>query len=372
MSAPDRPTACLALADGTLFLGRGFGAPGEVAAELVFDTAMAGFQEIVSDPASTGRIIVFTFPHVGNTGTTPEDDESAGPAAAGIVTRAHPTEPSNWRARDTLDGWLARAGRIGISGVDTRRLSRLIRDAGNMPAILAHDPSGRLDTAQLLARAAGRGTAPAPASGGTHTLGHDPLETRWEWPGGFGRRAPGGPRIAVIDLGVRRDTLRALASRGCEAVVLPATATVDEVTAQAPAGVLVAGGRDDPAALAAAADTIRALLERGLPLAGLGAGHLALGLALGAQVTRLKHGHHGANHPVREIASRRVEIVDTSTNHVIDGSRLPEGVVATHESLFDGSNYGIALVGRPVFSRQSCADPEAGLLSRLAASTLPT
>jgi len=377
MSAPHHPTACLALADGTLFHGRGFGAAGETMAELVFDTSMAGFQEIVSDPASAGQIVVFTFPHVGNTGTTPEDDESAGPAAAGLVLRDHPTGPSNWRARGTLHDWLARAGRIGISGVDTRRLSRLIRASSPLRAVLAHDPSGDFDMARMVARAAAGTAAPeydrAGEAGGAQPFAWD--ETRWEWPAGFGRRKGPGPRVAVVDFGVRRDTLRALASLGCEVIVLPATATGPEVMAQGPAAILLAGGPGDPAAAAPRATAmIRDLLGRGLPLAGLGMGHLLLGLALGARTARLPHGHHGANHPVRELASGRIEIVATNTNHALDAAALPAGVVATHESLFDGSNQGLALAGRPVFSRQSCAGPGPGavpgtdLLSHLVAA----
>lgn len=378
MSAPHHPTACLALADGTLFHGRGFGAAGETMAELVFDTSMAGFQEIVSDPASAGQIVVFTFPHVGNTGTTPEDDESAGPAAAGLVLRDHPTGPSNWRARSTFHDWLARAGRIGISGVDTRRLSRLIRESGPLRAVLAHDPSGDFDTARMVARAAAGPAAPGhePAGGEGGTLPFAWDETRWEWPAGFGRREGPGPRVAVVDFGVRRDTLRALASLGCEVIVLPATASGAEVMAREPAAVLLAGGPGDPAAVAPRATAmIRDLLGRGLPLAGLGMGHLLLGLALGAGTVRLPHGHHGANHPVRELASGRIEIVATNTNHALDAAALPDGVTATHESLFDGSNQGLAMAGRPVFSRQSCAGPGPGavpggdLLSRLVAAT---
>lgn len=361
MSAPHRPTACLALADGTLFHGRGFGATGETMATLVFNTSMAGYQEILSDPASMGQIVVFTFPHVGNTGTTPEDDEGAGPGAAGLVVGAHPTAPSNWRATGTLDSWLAGSGRIGISGIDTRRLTRLIRDGSPLQAVLSHDPAGAFDTAALVARAA----TEAPSTEWKGTTPRDWDQTRWEWPGGIGRRKGSGPRVVVIDFGVRHDTLRALASLNCEVVVLPSTATAAEVMARKPAGMLLAGGPGDPAGPAQhALSTIRDLIGRGLPLAGLGIGHLLLGLALGARVIRLPHGHHGANHPVREVASGRVEIVTTNTDHALDGRSLPAGIAATHESLFDGSNYGLEMSGRPasspVFSRQACAGHEPG------------
>ena len=348
-------TACLALADGTVFHGRGFGAAGEVVAELVFNTAMTGYQEVMTDPSYAGQIVTFTFPHVGNTGVNPDDDETADPVAAGMVVKWDPTAPSSWRATQDLDRWLAARGRVAIGGIDTRRLTRAIRQQGAPHAALAHDPRGRFDVAALVARArAWRGLEGLDlARDVTCAQSYRWDETRWAWPDGFGRRQGPGLRVVAVDYGAKRNILRCLASAGCEVTVLPATATADEVLAHDPEGVFLSNGPGDPAATGAyAVPAIRGILDRGLPLFGICLGHQMLALALGARTVKMNHGHHGANHPVKDLETGRVEITSMNHGFTVDGQTLPAGVAETHVSLFDGSNCGLRVTGRPVFSVQ--------------------
>ncbi|NAZ35774.1 glutamine-hydrolyzing carbamoyl-phosphate synthase small subunit [Rubellimicrobium sp. CFH 75288] len=351
-----RPTACLALADGTVFYGRGFGATGTVTAELVFNTAMTGYQEILTDPSYAGQVVTFTFPHIGNVGTNPEDDEAAEPVAAGAVVRWDPTEPSNWRAAESFGDWLARKGRIGIGGVDTRRLTRAIRQQGAPHVALSHDPEGRFDLEGLVAEArAFRGLVGLDlARGVTCAQSYRWDETRWAWPGGFGRQAEPRFRVVALDYGAKRNILRSLASVGAEVVVLPATATAAEVLAHEPNGVFLSNGPGDPAATGEyAVPMIRSVLERAdLPMFGICLGHQMLALALGARTVKMNHGHHGANHPVKNLETGRVEITSMNHGFTVDAQTLPEGVVETHVSLFDGSNCGLRVEGRPVFSVQ--------------------
>lgn len=348
-------TACLALADGTIFHGRGFGATGETVAELVFNTAMTGYQEIMTDPSYAGQIVTFTFPHVGNVGVNAEDDETADPVAAGMVVRWDPTEPANWRATGDLRDWLSRRGRIGIGGLDTRRLTRAIRSQGAPHAALAHDPDGQFDIAALVAKArafpglVGQDLARGVTCAQTYRWD----ETRWAWPQGFGQRTEPGPRVVAIDYGAKRNILRCLASTGCEVTVLPATATLDEVMAHAPDGVFLSNGPGDPAATGAyAVPVIRGILDADLPVFGICLGHQMLALALGARTIKMNHGHHGANHPVKDLETGKVEITSMNHGFAVDSQTLPAGVVETHVSLFDGSNCGIRLKDRPVFSVQ--------------------
>jgi carbamoyl-phosphate synthase small subunit len=353
---PQSPTACLALADGTVFLGRGFGATGRRTAELVFNTAMTGYQEIMTDPSYAGQLITFTFPHIGNVGANPEDDEAAEPVAEGLVVRWDPTAPSNWRAAETLAAWLARRGRLGIGGVDTRRLTRAIRQQGAPHACLVHDPEGRFDIAALVAEArAYRGLVGLDlAREVTCAQSYRWSETRWAWPGGFGRNESPSARVVALDYGVKRNILRSLAAVGAEVVVLPATATAAEVLALDPDGVFLSNGPGDPAATGAyAVPMIRELLDRAdLPLFGICLGHQMLALALGARTVKMNHGHHGANHPVKNLDTGRVEITSMNHGFTVDAQTLPAGVRETHVSLFDGSNCGLAVAGRPVFSVQ--------------------
>jgi carbamoyl-phosphate synthase small subunit len=354
-SQKSRPTACLALADGTLFYGHGFGATGGTVAELVFNTAMTGYQEIMTDPSYAGQVVTFTFPHVGNVGVNEDDDEATDPIAAGMVVKWDPTEPSNWRATGRLTDWLARKGRIGIGGLDTRRLTRAIRQQGAPNVAIAHDPSGNFDIAALVARArAWSGLVGLDlAREVTCAQSYRWDETRWAWPDGHGRRQGPGLRVVAIDYGAKRNILRCLASSGCEVTVLPATATAEEVLALNPDGVFLSNGPGDPAATGAyAVPMIRGVLDRDLPLFGICLGHQMLALALGAQTIKMNHGHHGANHPVKDVETGKVEITSMNHGFTVDSQTLPKGVIETHVSLFDGSNCGIRMADRPVFSVQ--------------------
>ncbi len=353
---PVPPTACLALADGTVFMGRGFGATGTAVAELCFNTAMTGYQEIMTDPSYAGQVVTFTFPHVGNTGVNPEDDETADPVAEGMVVRWDPTEPSSWRATRDLDGWLAARGRIGIGGVDTRRLTRAIRQQGAPHVALAHDPEGRFDIEDLVARArAFRGLVGVDlAREVTCAQSYRWDETRWSWPEGHGRReGEARHKVVAIDYGAKRNILRSLASIGCDVTVLPARATAADVLALAPDGLFLSNGPGDPAATGAyAVPAIREVVETGLPVFGICLGHQMLAMALGARTVKMNHGHHGANHPVQRKRDGRVEITSMNHGFTVDAQTLPDGVEETHVSLFDGSNCGVRLTGRPVFAVQ--------------------
>ena len=355
MPNSDTPTACLALADGTLFYGQGFGATGETVAELCFNTAMTGYQEIMTDPSYAGQVVTFTFPHIGNTGVNPEDDETAEPVAAGMVVKWDPTEPSNWRAAEDLVTWLEKRGRIGIGGVDTRRLTRAIRQQGAPHVALAHDPEGNFDIAALVARArAWSGLVGLDlAKDVTCAQSYRWDETRWAWPDGYGKREGEGFRVVAVDYGAKRNILRCLASAGCDVTVLPATATAEEVLAHNPEGVFLSNGPGDPAATGEyAVPMIKDVLARDLPVFGICLGHQMLALAVGAKTIKMNHGHHGANHPVKDVETGKVEITSMNHGFAVDAQTLPAGVMETHVSLFDGSNCGIRLDGRPVFSVQ--------------------
>ncbi|MGR3433308.1 MAG: glutamine-hydrolyzing carbamoyl-phosphate synthase small subunit [Shimia sp.] len=350
-----RPTACLALADGTVFLGRGFGATGETVAELCFNTAMTGYQEIMTDPSYAGQVVTFTFPHVGNTGITPEDDETADPVAAGMVVKWDPTEPSNWRSARDLSDWLAARGRIGMGGVDTRRLTRAIRQQGAPHVALAHDPEGAFDIEALVARARafpgleGMDLAREVTTAQSYRWG----EGKWAWPGGHPEAPRGGPRVVAVDYGAKRNILRSLAHVGCDVTVLPATATAEDVLALKPDGLFLSNGPGDPAATGEyAVPMIREVVATGLPTFGICLGHQMLALALGARTVKMNHGHHGANHPVKDLETGKVEITSMNHGFTVDAQTLPEGVTQTHVSLFDGTNCGLKVEGRPVFSVQ--------------------
>ena len=325
-------------------------------AELCFNTAMTGYQEIMTDPSYAGQVVTFTFPHIGNVGVTPEDDETAEPVAAGMVVKWDPTEPSNWRATGDLTSWLAAKGRIGMGGLDTRRLTRAIRQQGAPHVALAHNPDGIFDLEALVARArAWRGLVGLDlARDVTCAQSYRWDEMRWAWPQGYARRSGPGHKVVAVDYGAKRNILRCLASAGCDVTVLPASATAADVLALNPDGVFLSNGPGDPAATGSyAVPMIRGVLERvDLPLFGICLGHQMLALALGARTVKMNHGHHGANHPVKDLDTGKVEITSMNHGFTVDSQTLPPGVLQTHVSLFDGSNCGIRLDGRPVFSVQ--------------------
>jgi carbamoyl-phosphate synthase small subunit len=353
---PQGATACLALADGTLFYGKGFGATGQTRAELCFNTAMTGYQEIMTDPSYAGQIVTFTFPHVGNTGVNPEDDETAEPVAEGMVVKWDPTAPSNWRATEELAIWLKRRGRIGIGGLDTRRLTRAIRQQGAPHAALAHNPDGDFDIGALVAAARAFGGLEGLdlAKDVTCAQSYRWNEMRWAWPHGYTNRTSPGHKVVAVDYGAKRNILRCLASAGCDVTVMPATTTAEDILAQNPAGLFLSNGPGDPAATGEyAVPMIREILHKSnMPVFGICLGHQMLALALGAHTIKMNHGHHGANHPVKDLKTGKVEITSMNHGFTVDSQTLPAGVVETHVSLFDGSNCGIRAADRPVFSVQ--------------------
>ncbi|MEM6478155.1 MAG: glutamine-hydrolyzing carbamoyl-phosphate synthase small subunit [Pseudomonadota bacterium] len=350
------PTACLVLADGTIFYGRGFGAAGQTEAELCFNTAMTGYQEIMTDPSYAGQIVTFTFPHIGNVGVNSDDDETPDPVAAGMVVKWDPTEPSNWRAEQQLQSWLEKRGRMGIGGIDTRRLTRAIRQQGAPHVAMAHNPDGVFDLEALLAAARAfpglEGVDLAKDVTCAQSYRWD--EMRWAWPEGHARQTAPKFKVVAVDYGAKRNILRCLASVGCDVTVLPASATAADVLALNPDGLFLSNGPGDPAATGVyAVPMIRDVLEKTeMPVFGICLGHQMLALALGAATVKMNHGHHGANHPVRDLETGKVEITSMNHGFTVDSQTLPEGVVETHVSLFDGSNCGIRLKDRPVYSVQ--------------------
>ena len=348
-------TACLALADGTILWGRGFGATGTAVGELCFNTAMTGYQEVMTDPSYAGQIVAFTFPHIGNTGTNDEDEETGAPVALGMVTRMDPTDPSSWRADDDLPGWMEKAGRIGIAGVDTRRLTRLIREAGMPHVALCHDPSANIDADALIERARSWNGMEGADLAKEVTCAEPYRWTgkRWVWGEGHGEQTDPVHKVVAIDYGAKRNILRCLADVGCDVTVLPATATAEDILALRPDGVFLSNGPGGPAATGAyAVPAIQGVLEAGVPTFGVCLGHPMLALALGAETKKMKHGHHGANHPVKDMTTGKVEITSMNHGFTVDAETLPEHVEQTHVSLFDGTNCGLQVKDRPVFSVQ--------------------
>jgi carbamoyl-phosphate synthase small subunit len=359
-AGPRSATAALVLADGTAFVGRGLGATGRAVGEVCFNTSITGYQEILTDPSYAGQIITFTFPHVGNVGANAEDIETATPAARGLVLRTDVTEPSNWRAVQHLDAWLKTHNLIGIAGIDTRALTRRIRDLGAPQGSIGHDPEaparGGPDLAALQAMAVDwsglEGMDLAKEVSCTQTYSWD--ETCWSLASGYGRQTAPRYHVVAVDFGAKRNILRSLATLGCRVTVVPATATADDILRQRPDGVFLSNGPGDPAATGVyAVPTVRALLaEPDLPIFGICLGHQILALALGAKTRKMHLGHRGANHPVKDLASGRVEITSQNHGFVVDPESLPPEIEPSHVSLFDGSNEGLALKDRPVFSVQ--------------------
>jgi carbamoyl-phosphate synthase small subunit len=354
-----KPTALLVLADGTVVEGHGIGAEGRAAGEVVFNTAMTGYQEILTDPSYAGQIITFTFPHIGNVGVNDEDIETVNMAAAsgvrGCVLKTDITQPSNYRATRALDAWLKARGIIGIAGIDTRALTTAIREKGAPNAVIVHHRGGTFDHAALIGEAkawpglVGMDLAKEVTTGQTYTWD----ETSWRWNEGYGRQAAPKHRVVAIDYGIKRNILRLLADHGCAVTVLPATATADEVLAHRPDGVFLSNGPGDPEATGEyAVPTIKGIIEAGVPTFGICLGHQMLGLALGGKTVKMHQGHHGANHPVKDLTTGKVEITSMNHGFAVDTDSLPDSVEETHVSLFDGSNCGLRVKDKPVFSVQ--------------------
>ncbi|MDP6589319.1 MAG: glutamine-hydrolyzing carbamoyl-phosphate synthase small subunit [Alphaproteobacteria bacterium] len=355
---PGRGLAALALADGSLFRGHGIGALGTAVGEICFNTAITGYQEILTDPSYAGQIITFTFPHIGNTGANAADIEAPGPAARGLILRADITRPANWRSLEHLDGWLKRHALVGIAGIDTRRLTRLLRTHGAQSGALCHQSAseGAPEAPALAAEAAAW-----PGLEGMDLAKQVSCRKSYDWREGvwdfaadsYTAPAPARHHVVAVDYGAKRNILRSLASHGCRVTVVPATADGAEILAHKPDGVFLSNGPGDPAATGEyAIPAIQALLKAGVPIFGICLGHQMLALALGAKTKKMLFGHRGANHPVKELSSGKVEI--TSQNHGFEvlAESLPEGVAATHISLFDGTLEGLEVTGKPIFSVQ--------------------
>jgi len=357
---PSGATGVLVLADGTILWGVGYGASGAAVGEICFNTSMTGYQEILTDPSYAGQVVTFTFPHIGNVGANPEDMERGVHGALGAITRELPTQPSNFRSVQTLPEWMIEQGVIGLAGIDTRALTRRIRDAGAPNGVIAHSPDGKFDVDELLAKARGwaglegmdlaKGVSRTDTgdwTGGAWTLGH-----------GYATEDGGErPHVVAIDYGAKDNIFRNLVKAGARVTVVPATASLDEVLRHQPAGVFLSNGPGDPAATGDyAVPVIRGLLDRDVPIFGICLGHQMLGIAAGAKTVKMHQGHRGANHPVQRVggdfADGVVEITSMNHGFAVDAATLPAGVVETHKSLFDGSNCGIAITGKNAFSVQ--------------------
>ena len=353
------PTALLVLADGTVLEGFGLGAAGEAVGEVCFNTAMTGYEEILTDPSYAGQIITFTFPHIGNVGTNEEDIETvnmaATPGARGVVLNTAITPPSNYRATRHLDQWLKARGVIGLAGLDTRALTSLIRQKGMPNAVIAHASNGRFDLEALKRKArewpglVGMDLVPMVTSGQRFTWD----ETPWRWGVGYGRQESPELHVVAVDYGIKRNILRLLAGTGCRVTVVPAQTAAADILGLEPDGVFLSNGPGDPAATGVyAVPVIRAIIDAGTPTFGICLGHQMLGLAVGAKTMKMHQGHHGANHPVKDLTTGKVEITSMNHGFAVDRATLPPSAIETHVSLFDGSNCGIALKDRPVFSVQ--------------------
>jgi carbamoyl-phosphate synthase small subunit len=354
---PEGATGVLALADGTLLWGHGLGAEGEAVGEVCFNTAMTGYQEVMTDPSYAGQIVTFTFPHIGNVGANAEDVEATNPYALGCIIREEVTDASSFRAERRFDDWLRAFDRIGLSGIDTRALTRRIRERGAPNGVIAHRRDGQFDTEALVKIARewpgleGMDLAKEVSTRQTFKW----ADGTWTLGQGYATNAanPDGPHVVAIDYGIKRAILRNLVNAGARVTVVPATATFEEIMAHAPDGIFLSNGPGDPAATGAyAIPVIRQLLETAKPLFGICLGHQLLGLAVGARTSKMHQGHRGANHPVKRLGDGRVEITSMNHGFAVETGTLPANARPTHVSLFDGSLAGLELTDRPAFSVQ--------------------
>ncbi len=352
---PPNATAVIVLYDGTIMWGRGIGAETEAVGEICFNTSITGYQEILTDPSYAGQIITFTFPHIGNVGTNDEDIETINPAARGLIIREDITDPSNWRANKHFDDWLKSYNLVGVSGIDTRALTRRVRDSGAPNGVIAHNQEGKFDLDALLKMAQDwsglKGQDLAKEVSCTQSYNWD--ESLWSIKDGYGKQENPEHTVVAVDFGAKRNILRCLAAQGCKVIVVPANTTANDILAHKPDGVFLSNGPGDPAATGEyAVPMVQDLLAKDIPIFGICLGHQILALALGCKTRKMHLGHRGANQPVQDLKTMKVEI--TSQNHGFEviGENLPVGVEQSHISLFDGSNEGIALKDKPVFSVQ--------------------
>jgi carbamoyl-phosphate synthase small subunit len=365
-------TGVLVLADGTVFQGLGCGAVGEALGEVCFNTAMTGYQEILTDPSYMDQIVAFTFPHIGNVGVNEEDVEQLGVdpahAAKGAIFRDAPTPPANWRSTLSFTDWLTKRGVVALSGIDTRALTKTIREKGMPHGVIAHNPEGRFDIPALIAKAkawAGLvGLDLAIAASATDESDYN--TGLWTWPEGYDSALKNEFKVVVIDYGVKQNILRAMVQAGAQVRVVPAKTSAEAILAMNPDGVLLSNGPGDPAATGEyAVPVIQKLLASNKPIFGICLGHQMLALALGGKTLKMEHGHHGANHPVKDITTGKVEIVSMNHGFAVDRDSLPAGVIETHISLFDGTNCGIGLTGKPVFGVQHHPEASPGPVDSL-------
>lgn len=355
INRPSNATAVIVLSDGSVFWGRGIGAEDSSIGEICFNTSITGYQEILTDPSYAGQIITFTFPHIGNVGTNEEDIETTNPAARGLIIREDITNPSNWRSGKHLDDWLKSYNLVGICGIDTRALTRRIRDNGAPNGVIAHNQKGEFDLEAMLKQAQNwhglEGADLAKDVSCTQSYNWD--ESLWSLKDGYGKQENPSYKVVAMDFGAKRNILRCLASVGCDVTVVPANATAEDIMAHKPDGVFLSNGPGDPAATGEyAVPVIQELISKNIPIFGICLGHQLLALALGCKTRKMHLGHRGANQPVKDKTTGKVEI--TSQNHGFEvmADSFPDGVEESHISLFDGSNEGLSVTGKPVFSVQ--------------------